>query len=183
LRGGRVGQSTDTGAYREFVSARMEQWRRTAYLLCGDWHTADDLVSTALVKLYRHWRRASAMQNPEAYVRKILLRAWLDERRRPWHREHAYAELPERAGGGDPSAVADQIAVLGLLAELPPRRRAVLVLRYFCDLSVEETADLLGCSAGTVKSQAARALESLRARLVGVTVADEVMFIADIAEE
>jgi RNA polymerase sigma-70 factor (sigma-E family) len=143
----------------------MQQWRRTAYLLCGDWHTADDLVSTALVKLYRHWGRASRMDSPDAYVRRILLRAWLDERRRPWRREHAVAQLPDRADRSDPSASADQLALLGLLAELPPRRRAVLVLRYFCDLSVEETADLLSCSAGTVKSQSARALEALRAKI------------------
>ena len=138
----------DTEAYREFVSARMDQWRRTAYLLCGDWHTADDLVSTALVKLYRHWTRIAVMDNPEAYVRRMLLRAWLDERRRPWRREHSRA--------------ADHLAVLGLLAQLPARRRAVLVLRYFCDLSVEETAEVLGCSTGTVKSQSARALDTLR---------------------
>ena len=143
----------DAEAYREFVSARMDQWRRTAFLLCGNWHTADDLVSTALVKLYRHWTRVSGMDSPEAYVRRMLLRAWLDERRRPWRREHSQAELPERFDTGelaDPSRAADQLTVLGLLAQLPARRRAVLVLRYFCDLSVEETAEVLGCSTGTV---------------------------------
>jgi RNA polymerase sigma-70 factor (sigma-E family) len=174
-----VVHSTDTEAYREFVSARMEQWRRTAYLLCGSWHTADDLVSTALMKLYRHWRRVVAMQNPEGYVHRILLRAWLDERRRPWRREHVNARPPDRAGGVDPSSVADKLAMLGLLAELPPRRRAVLVLRYFCDLSVEDTADVLDCSTGTVKSQTARALESLRARLVGISVANDVNHIVE----
>ncbi len=162
----------DTDAYREFVSARMDQWRRTAYLLCGDWHTADDLVSTALVKLYRHWTRVATMDNPEAYVRRILLRAWLDERRRPWRREHSRAEMPERVADADPSRAADQLAVLGLLAQLPARRRAVLVLRYFCDLSVEETAEVLGCSTGTVKSQSARALDTLRG-LADVTIKEE----------
>jgi RNA polymerase sigma-70 factor (sigma-E family) len=168
-----VAKGTDAAAYREYVSGRMEQWRRTAYLLCGDWHTADDLVSTALIKLYRHWTRVSTMDNLDAYTRRILLRAWLDERRRPWRREHAYAEPPDRATGTDPSKVADKLAVLELLAGLPPRRRAVLVLRYFCDQSVEETAALLDCSTGTVKSQTARALESLRTRLAGVTIAEE----------
>ena len=162
----------DTEAYREFVSVRMDQWRRTAYLLCGDWHTADDLVSTALVKLLRHWKRIASMDNPEAYVRRMLLRAWLDERRRPWRREHSRAELPEQVADADPSRAVDHLAVLGLLAQLPARRRAVLVLRYFCDLSVEDTADVLGCSTGTVKSQTARALDTLRG-LADVTIKKE----------
>ncbi|MEU0553974.1 sigma-70 family RNA polymerase sigma factor [Dactylosporangium sp. NPDC006015] len=93
----------------------------------------------------------------------MLMSAWLDERRRPWRRESSTDRLPDRPASGPD---ADQrLDVLSLLAGLPPRRRAVLVLRYFCDLSVEETAQALGCSEGTVKSQAARALESLRARL------------------
>lgn len=90
-----AGLPTDIESYREYVGARLEPLRRTAYLLCGDWHTADDLVSTALVKLLRHWRRVSAMENPDAYVRRTLLRAWLDERRRPWRREAAWAEVPD----------------------------------------------------------------------------------------
>jgi RNA polymerase sigma-70 factor (sigma-E family) len=157
---------SDTSGYREYVTARLDGLRRTAFLLCGDWHTADDLVSTALVKLLRHWRRVSGMDQPDAYVRRMLLRAWLDERRRPWRRERPAAVLP------DPQSstvdLAERLAVLALLAELPPRRRAVLVLRYFCDLSVEETAQALGCTTGTVKSQTARALHALRGKLVGV---------------
>ena len=157
--------------YRDYVAHRMDGLRRTAYLLCGDWHMADDLVSTALVKLLRHWRRISVMEQPDAYVRRMLLRAWLDEKRRPWRREHATAVLPDRA-----TAVADsaeRLTILAHLAELPPRRRAVLVLRYFCDLSVAETAEALGCSEGTVKSQTARALDALRARLVSVPTMEE----------
>jgi RNA polymerase sigma-70 factor (sigma-E family) len=151
----------------------LDQLRRTAYLLCGDWHTADDLVSTALVKLLKHWRRVSTMDNIDAYARRVLLRAWLDERRRPWRREHSHAQVPESAArvGSD---VADRMAVLALLAELPARRRAVLVLRYFCDLSVEETAEALGCTAGTVKSQTARGLDTLRTRLGAVTSPEEI---------
>jgi len=171
-----VARGTDAGAYREYVSGRLDQLRRTAFLLCGDWHLADDLTSTALVKLYRHWRTASEAGNLDAYVRRILLRAWLDERRRPWRRERAFEWVPEPDTAPDPAAdpsrVADRLAVLGLLAELPPRRRAVLVLRYFCDLSVEDTAEALGCSTGTVKSQTARALDDLRGRLVPLTEED-----------
>jgi RNA polymerase sigma-70 factor (sigma-E family) len=155
---------TDIAGYREYVAGRMDQLRRTAYLLCGDWHTADDLVSTALVKLLRHWRRVSAMENADGYLRRVLLRAWLDERRRPWHREHSRAVVPDRAAP-PASDVADRMAVLDLLNELPARRRAVLVLRFFCDLSVEETAETLGCTTGTVKSQTARALDTLRSRM------------------
>ncbi|MCW3843642.1 SigE family RNA polymerase sigma factor [Micromonospora yasonensis] len=156
----------DIDGYREYVAARLEPLRRTAYLLCGDWHTADDLVSTALVKLLRHWRRVSAMDSPDAYVRRTLLRVWLDERRRPWRREAAWAEVPDSPVGAATDGTADRLTILALLAELPPRRRAVLVLRYFCDLSVEQTAHELGCTSGTVKSQAARAIEALRDRLV-----------------
>ncbi|MEU8259533.1 SigE family RNA polymerase sigma factor [Micromonospora sp. NPDC048999] len=160
----------DVEGYREYVTARLESLRRTAYLLCGDWHTADDLVSTALVKLLRHWRRVSTMDSPDAYVRRTLLRVWLDERRRPWRRESAWAEVPDRAVRPAADASVDRVTLLALLAELPPRRRAVLVLRYFCDLSVEETARELGCSPGTVKSQAARAIEMLRGRLASEEV-------------
>jgi RNA polymerase sigma-70 factor (sigma-E family) len=163
--------AADAGTFDEYVQARLDGLRRTAYLLCGDWHTADDLVSTALVKLLRHWNRVSAMEHPDAYVHRMLLRALLDERRRPWRRERSTATLPdELARGGStrapgPDAVPDRLAVVALLAELPPRRRAVLVLRYFCDLSVESTAAALNCSEGTVKSQTARGLDALRARL------------------
>jgi len=161
----------DEAGYRDYVAHRMDGLRRTAYLLCGDWHMADDLVATALVKLLRHWRRISVMEQPDAYVRRMLLRAWLDEKRRPWRREHATAVLPDRATAAADSA--ERLTILAHLAELPPRRRAVLVLRYFCDLSVAETAEALGCSEGTVKSQTARALDALRARLVSVPTMEE----------
>ena len=163
---------SDVAGYREYVSGRLDRLRRTAYLLCGDWHTADDLVSTALVKLLKHWRRVSAMDNIDAYARRVLLRAWLDERRRPWRREHARAELPDVPAIARYD-VAERMAVVALLAELPARRRAVLVLRFFCDLSVEETAEALGCTTGTVKSQTARGLDTLRTRLGAVGVREE----------
>jgi RNA polymerase sigma-70 factor (sigma-E family) len=148
--------------YREYVSARMDGFRRTAYLLSGDWHLADDLVSTALIKLLRHWRRVSAMDDPDAYVRRVILRCLLDERRRPWRREAAWESPPDRAVGGTEEPVTDRMALTAALAGLPPRQRAVVVLRFFNDLSVEQTAAELGCTAGTVKSQTARALATLR---------------------
>jgi RNA polymerase sigma-70 factor (sigma-E family) len=155
---------TDEDEYRQFVSTRLEPLRVTAYLLCRDWHTADDLVSITIGKLYRQWRRVRAMEHVDAYVRGMLTNAWLDERRRPWRREKPTDELPDQAVNTLPqAALVDRELLLDLLAQLPPRRRAVVVLRFYCDLSVEETARALGVSAGTVKSQAARGLESLRA--------------------
>jgi RNA polymerase sigma-70 factor (sigma-E family) len=162
--------ASDVAAYREYVKARLETLRRTAYLLCGDWHTADDLVSVALMKLFRHWRRVSAMDNIDAYTRRMVLNAWLDERRRPWRRERSTTDVPDRQVVGPDSA--QRLALLAYLDELPPRRRAVLVLRYFCDLSVEETAEALSCSTGTVKSQTSRALDTLRLRLAGTVTAE-----------
>ncbi|KAB1146935.1 SigE family RNA polymerase sigma factor [Micromonospora sp. AMSO12t] len=155
-------KSADEDEYRQFVEARLEHLRRTAYLLCRDWHTADDLVSITLGKLYRAWTRVRAAENVDAYVRQVLTRAWLDERRRPWRRERSTDEVPDDAAPDTEPDLADRELLLDLLGKLPERRRAVLVLRYYCDLSVEETAQILGITTGTVKSQAARALESLR---------------------
>jgi RNA polymerase sigma-70 factor, sigma-E family len=145
--------------FRQYVAARMDRLRRTAFLYCRNWHTADDLVGTTLVKLYEHWRRAQQAENLDAYVHGILAHAWLDERRKPWRREHTVEDLPEQVQPVTPPRDGD---LLALLAELPPRRRACLVLRFYCDLSVEQTAEILGVSTGTVKSQTARALEALR---------------------
>jgi RNA polymerase sigma-70 factor (sigma-E family) len=150
----------DEAAYRDYVAARLDRLRRTAYLYCRDWHTADDLAAVTVGKLYQHWRRAQRADNLDAYVHGILTHAWLDERRRPWRREQSVAEFPESPAGPGPMACGD---LLGLLATLPPRRRACVVLRFYCDLSVDQTAAVLGVSAGTVKSQTARGLETLRA--------------------
>lgn len=164
----------DVTGYHEYVSGRLESLRRTAYLLCGDWHTADDLVSVALTRLFRHWQRVSTMDNIDGYARRVLLRAWLNELRRPWRRERSFAAVPDAPSAATgPEGVPERLAILALLAELPPRRRAVLVLRYFCDLSVEDTAAELGVSTGTVKSQTARALDALRGRLVGLSLEGE----------
>src|SRR5258705_3045530 len=90
---------TDDQSYREYVAGNLDRWRRTAFLLCGDWHTADDLTSTVLVKLFRHWKRAAQFDNRDAYVRRMLMRAWLDERRRPWHRREQTTDvLPDPVG-------------------------------------------------------------------------------------
>ena len=154
-------RAADEGEYRDYVSARLAGFRRTAYLVCRDWHLADDVVAVVLGKLYRQWSRRREIANLDAYVGGMLARAAIDERRRPWRRETA-GDPPEGQAGADES-VLDRMTLDGYLAKLGPRRRAVLVLRFYCDLSVEETAEALGISAGTVKSQAARGLETLRA--------------------
>ena len=146
--------------YRDFVMSRLESLRRTAYLLCRDAHLADDLVSITLTKLYRSWRRAVAADNLDAYVRGMLTKSWLSERRRPWRRESSVEFLPD-VGVAD-TAPPDRAQLLRLLANLPPRQRAVVVLRFYCDLSVAQTAETLGITEGAVKSQSARGLAALR---------------------
>jgi RNA polymerase sigma factor (sigma-70 family) len=141
----------------------MDSLRRWAYLVCHDWHAADDLVAVTLGKLYRSWAKAQAVDNLDAYVRRIMLRAWLDEKRRPWHREHATDAVPDTAAESEPG-VLDRMSLLQLLAELTPRRRAAVVLRFYFDHSVEETAEILGCTPSTVRSLTTRALEAVRMR-------------------
>ncbi len=153
---------SEEAAYREYVTSRMDVMRRVAYLLCRDWHTADDLVAITIGKLYRHWARIAPSAGVDAYVRRILLRTWLDEKRRPWRRrEEPTEQVPELAAEAR-FRVVDREELVGLLDALPPRRRAAVVLRFYCDLSVDETAEILDCTAGTVKSQTARGLETLR---------------------
>lgn len=147
-------------AFRAFAISRRAALRRTAYLLCGDWHQADDLVQTALTKLYVAWTRLRSDEQPDAYARRVLTRCYLDERRRPWRRESPAVELEDRAAL-TPS-VDDAFDLHDALNRLPARQRATVVLRYWADASVTETADALGCSEGTVKSQTARAISTLR---------------------
>jgi RNA polymerase sigma-70 factor (sigma-E family) len=147
--------------YVEYVSARLPRLHRTAYLLCGDADRADDVVQATITSLYLHWRRASAADNLDGYVHRILVRRYLDERRRPWSGVVLTADAPDRAASADHS-VEDRDTVTAALRRLPKGQRAVLVLRYFCDLTIEDTAAALGCSAGNVKSQSARGLAALR---------------------
>jgi RNA polymerase sigma-70 factor (sigma-E family) len=170
---GAVVRKSDDERFREFARGNAAGLRRSAYLLCGDWHLADDLTQTTLIKLHGAWPRVARRHQPVSYARKILLRCWLDERRRPWRRaERRVGDMPDSADpAAGPAHVQDaaglRAELFGLLAVLPPRQRAVLVLRYFESLSVDETAAVLGCSEGTVKSQAARGLATVRSRLDG----------------
>jgi RNA polymerase sigma-70 factor (sigma-E family) len=148
----------------------MPSLLRTALLLtAGDWHRAEDIVSAAVLKLYVSWRRASRTQHVDAYVRQILVRTWLDEQRRPWRREHAVAQVPDLDDA--PADDLDRRADLQeVLARLPSRQRAVLVLRFYEDLSVDQTADALGCTPGAVKALTNRAISAMRQRMPGGTL-------------
>ncbi|WP_231648393.1 SigE family RNA polymerase sigma factor [Saccharothrix sp. NRRL B-16348] len=146
--------------FSRFFASRFDQARRTAYALCGDWVEAEEIAQGAFVRMYAHWpkvRRESA----EAYLRTVVTRLFLDTRRRGRGREQSVAAPPESAVDADTSSDERQ-PLLAALRHVPPRQRAVLVLRYVHDLSIEQVAEALGCSAGTVKSQAARGLQTLR---------------------
>lgn len=148
-------------AFGLFVAARSRHLLQTAYLLTGDRHRAEDLLQTALTRAYLRWDRISS-DDPEGYVRRILANAHIDWwRRKPW-REQPTDVLPEAAVPDASDAVEVRDAVLTALATLPRRQRAVVVLRYYEDLSEAEIAETLGCSAGTVKSAASRAIARLR---------------------
>ena len=152
-------------AFAQFVTAKGDGLQRTAYLLCGDWHRAEDLTQVTFTKLYRQWPKLTDREALDGYARKVLVRAFLSERRLGWfRREHVTAEHKDTAdrGWGQPE---DRMVLLAALARVPKGQRAVLVLRYWEDMSVEDTARLLECSEGTVKSQAARGLQALRTLL------------------
>jgi RNA polymerase sigma-70 factor (sigma-E family) len=151
------------GAFRAFALSRRPTLRRSAFLLCGDWHQADDLVQSALVKLYVAWTRVRSDGPPDAYLHRILVRCYLDERRRPWRRESPVELVDDAESAARPEE--DLLDVRAALARLPKRQRATLLLRFWLDMSVGQTADALGCSEGTVKSQTARALTTLRGLL------------------
>lgn len=151
--------------FREFVAARSGALLRTAYLLTGDVHHAQDLLQTALMTTARRWSKLRDRTQPEAYVRKALYRHQVSRwRRLSYGRELATGAVPERAAGGDHAAeTVLRDRVLGLLRTLPPRQRAVVLLRYYEDRAEAEVAALLGISVGTVRSQAHKALAKLRA--------------------
>jgi RNA polymerase sigma-70 factor (sigma-E family) len=147
-----------------FVQGRYLALRRTAYLLCGDWHRAEDLVQGTLIKVVVAARRRR-VESLDAYSRRVLLRLFLDENHRLWRRrEKSWAEPRDVVDGAAEDSDL-KLTVLAALRALPPRQRAAVVLRYWEDRSVEESAALLGVSPGTVKSQSSRALAALRVML------------------
>jgi RNA polymerase sigma-70 factor (sigma-E family) len=150
--------------FTDFAVGAAPRLRRTAFLLCGDWHTAEDLAQTTLAKMFVSWRRISRQDAVYAYASRTLVNTYIASRRRQRGRELLTGWLPEHA---DPVSRAPEVrmVVLDALATLPAKMRVVVVMRYWADLSVEQVADLLGCSTGNVKSQSARGLGKLRAVL------------------
>ncbi|MGH8793567.1 MAG: SigE family RNA polymerase sigma factor [Stackebrandtia sp.] len=151
--------------FREFAAARLERLRRLAFLMCGDTHRAEDAVQQALARLYSVWHRRTA-HSVDAYVRRIVINAVKSEYRGAWFRRERVTDAPlERAEADSSASTADRMAILSAPARLPMRQRAAVVLRYWEDRSVDETAEILRCSAGTVKTHSSRGLERLRGLL------------------
>ncbi|WP_246371741.1 SigE family RNA polymerase sigma factor [Nocardioides pelophilus] len=161
-------------AFTAYVAQRRLQLFRTACLLCGDPHQAEDVVQDALARLYAAWPRASRADNVDGYVRRAIVNSHLNQVRRPWHRERPAAAISE-----SPAPVnlptEDLQVMWAAIANLPLGQRKVVVLRHFLGLSVEETAADLGISAGTVKSQTSDGLAALRRALtaeLGMTITE-----------
>ena len=151
--------------FAEFASAASPRLRRMAFLLCGNWHTAEDLSQTALAKVFASWPRIRRQDAAHTYATRTLVNAYLADRRLRRSSEVLTDRLPERAVAGP--APETRIVVLDALATLPPRSRATVILRYWADLNVDQAAAVLGCSPGTVKSTTARALTRLKDVLDG----------------
>jgi RNA polymerase sigma-70 factor (sigma-E family) len=149
--------------FQEFAVAVQGHLRRSAYLLCGDWHQAEDIVQTAFTRIFKSWRRVRAADSPDAYARQVVYRCYVDTFRKKRVATVPLETVPEPVVETSPDTLRD--AVLEALALLAPGARAVVVLRFWEDMSVEQTASVLGISTGTVKSQTSRALGQLRARL------------------
>jgi RNA polymerase sigma-70 factor (sigma-E family) len=165
--------SVDEESFRRFAGGAVGPLGRLAFLLCGDRHLAEDLVQSCLINLYLVWHRIRQPEGVDGYVRQVLLRCWLNESRRAWRRrERRDGIIPDLVDPrGDPvegAVTRETREVLArALACVPPRQRAAVVLRYWSQLSVAETAKVLRCSEGTVKSQSARGLTALREALAG----------------
>jgi RNA polymerase sigma-70 factor (sigma-E family) len=152
----------DERACVEYLNASLPRLHRTAYLLCGSATDADDIVQATAVALYLNWRRIRAADNVDGYVRRVLVRKYLDTKRLAWARVLLTNRAPDRPAVAGGSTLEDRDELASALARLPAGQRTVLVLRYYADLSIEDTATALGCSKGNVKSQASRGLAAMR---------------------
>jgi RNA polymerase sigma-70 factor (sigma-E family) len=159
---GKGGKDTEFEAY---MAARQPSLLRTAYLLTGDRHAAEDLVQTALAKLYLSWDKVQRREVLDGYVRRIMVNENNSLWRRAWKRREVSTDsLPDHRGVADRHDHGERSALWEFVQTLPKKQRAVIVLRFYEELSEAETAEVLGISVGTVKSQASRALASMRAR-------------------
>jgi len=166
----------DRAAFAEFVTARSGALHRAAYLMVGEVGLAQDLVQEALTKTYVAWPRLRDEGNAEAYTRRVITNTaitWF--RRKSWSSERASEHLPERALAGHADHVSDRTALMSALAQLPPRQRAAIVLRFYDDLTEAQTAAAMDCAVGTVKSQVAAGLATLRTLLGDAVDLDDLM--------
>jgi RNA polymerase sigma-70 factor (sigma-E family) len=163
----------DESDFASFAAVAAPRLGRTARLLTADRHLAEDLVQSTLLAVYLRWHRVGAMDAPHAYAQRVLYTTFCSWRGRRWTAERPMPDVPERAAAGpdgDPAEQGGHGGVAAALARLPRRQRAVVVARFYDDLSVEQTAALLGCTTGTVKTHTSRALHALRAVLREATV-------------
>lgn len=151
--------------FGRFVAARGGSLRRTAFLLTGDWHAAEDLTQDTFVRLYAVWGRLSRRDAVDAYARRTLVRLHLDERRRRRSAEQVVPLADAGLAAASADLADDRVDLLRALATLPPRQRTVLVLRFWEDLDVAAVSGLMDCPTGTVKSLTSRALTAVRAEL------------------
>lgn len=154
-------------SFDDYVRTRGARLVRAAYLLTGDRHVAEDIVQNALASMIVSWRRLRDVSNLDAYAYRSVVNAGRRWRRRRWTGEIPFAHVPAPVVDQDPDRFDGRSDVVAALRDLPPRQRSVLVLRYYADLTEAETAAILGCSVGTVKSQSSRGLATLRARMSG----------------
>lgn len=153
------------GSFDRFVGASRQRLHRVAYRLCGDWHEAEDLVQNALCRLHQHWGRLSDHDQLVGYACRTLLNVYLDDHRRHrWTREVSHAELADISGTAA-APVEDHVVLIAVVQQLPTRQREVIALRFWGDLTIEETANVLNCSIGTVTTHTHRALSHLRSAL------------------
>ena len=156
-------KAEDEQLFREFVTSEMASLRKLAYVTCGDWHTAEDAVANALIKLYPRWRK---LDRPDLYAKTMVYRAAIDETRRSWRRERSAGDaMPEVAVGDSAGATDERMRLRVALRTVPARQRAAVVLRHYLGLSLEDTAGVLNCTVGTAKSQVSRGLAKLRESL------------------
>ena len=160
--------------FAEFVGARWGSLYRLAYLLTASPASAEDLLQTTLEKAYVNWARIGQMDYAEAYVRRMLATTLISSRRRAWTRERPTEHLPETGSDSAELPVLDRSLLWPLVCALPDRQRAVIVLRYYEDLSEAQIADVLGCATGTVKSQASAAIAALRRAVAGAGLGEVV---------
>ncbi|MGD9957045.1 MAG: RNA polymerase sigma factor [Candidatus Nanopelagicales bacterium] len=164
----------DEAGFRSWMAVRGPVLRRKAYLMTGDWYAADDLAQDVLVAVYSRWSRVAKGSNVDAYANRVLVGKYVDAARRPWRRETTVDTQPDRPDATAEAALdaveSSDSRLLQALAGLSPEHRAVVVLRFADDLSVDEIAHALDIPAGTVKSRLSRALQALRTALgPGVT--------------